>query len=131
MDYAILMVFGAMSILLFAAGCTASGSVSPQAPAASPSSVLPAPVTVSQLKTWLQPYCAGKSGSEMDNCTYTQSVNAKDVAVCTTLDDLVARNTCITTWCGSAARDFNSCYRIANNDDQLLCLSKCNPNQIK
>ena len=124
----ILMALGAMFILLFAAGCTGSGSNAQQTPASS-SQVTPASST--QLKAWIEPRCSGKTGVDLNTCTYTQAFDAKDVAVCTTLADHEALNTCITTWCGSAVRDYNSCYRIANYDDQLLCLSKCNPNQMK
>lgn len=122
----ILMALGAVLIILFAAGCTAPAS---NAQPVSPSSVTPASST--QLKAWLEPYCSGKTGAALDTCTYTQALNAKDVAVCTTLDNQEARNTCITSWCLSGARDYNSCYRIADKNDQLLCMSKCNPNQIK
>lgn len=116
-----LMMAGAIAVLsLLLAGCAAPGN-----------NAQPAPASSSQLKAWIEPYCSGKTGSELGNCTYAQALNTKDVALCTTLDDLEARNTCITSWCLSGARDYNSCYRIANNDDQLLCLSKCNPNQIK
>ena len=126
----ILMALGAVLVLLVAAGCTAPSNNSASPTVLSNNASL-TPVPVPQLKAWVAPYCSGKNGTELDNCTYTQAFNAKDVAVCTTLDTLEERNTCITTWCASGARDFNSCYRIANNDDQLLCLSKCNPNQNK
>lgn len=123
-------LLGAVFVLLFAAGCTGSGNIGLQ-PQASVNNTYPAPVTSTQMKAFVEPYCSGKTGAELNNCTYTQAFNAKDVAVCTTLDALETRNTCITTWCGSAARDYKSCYRIADYDDQLLCLSKCNPNQMK
>ncbi len=120
MKAGLFVVFGTMLIMLFAAGCTSSGN-----------NAQPAPASASQLKAWIEPRCPSMSGAELNNCTYNQALQSKDVAVCTTLDNLEARNTCITSWCLSGARDYNTCYRIADKNDQLLCLSKCNPNQIK
>lgn len=73
-------------------------------------------------------YCSGKNGPQLVNCTAGVAIEAKDVSICTELADQEALNTCITTWC-AALRDFNSCYRIADNDDRLMCLSRCNPNR--
>ena len=73
-------------------------------------------------------YCSGKNGPQLVNCTVGIAIETKDVNVCTTLADHDALNTCITTWC-AAVRDFNSCYGIANKDDQLMCLSRCNTNR--
>ena len=130
MNFGIWLALGAVTIIMLAAGCTASGNINPT-PTPSANSTYPTPVPRSDIITYIQPYCAGKSGPDMDNCTINQAESAKDVAVCTALDTLESRNTCITTWCGSASRDYKSCYRIADLDDQLLCLSKCNPNQLK
>ena len=74
------------------------------------------------------PYCYGKNGPELGNCIIAQAIDAKDVNVCTSLSDHEALDTCITTWC-AAVRNYTSCYGIANNDDQLMCLSRCNPNR--
>ena len=54
--------------------------------------------------------------------------NATDLAACTAISDQQARFSCIAQWCGSEARDYKQCYNLANGDDQLGCLSKCNPN---
>ena len=73
-------------------------------------------------------YCSGTYGPQLVNCTLGVAIEAKDVSICTTLADHEALNTCITTWC-AAIRNYTSCYGIANKDDQLMCLSRCNPNR--
>ena len=50
------------------------------------------------------------------------------LAACTAISEQQARFSCIAQWCGSEARDYKQCYNLANGDDQLGCLSKCNPN---
>ena len=121
--------FCAVLVLLLAAGCTQNGNNSQSATTTIGDNTSFAPEPVTQLNAYIAPYCSGKSGVELDNCTYNQAFQSGDVAVCTTLNSSEERNTCIATWCGSAAKNFNTCSKIANYDDRLLCLSRCNPNQ--
>jgi len=51
-----------------------------------------------------------------------------DVTACASISEEQARLSCIAQWCGSENRDYNRCYSLANDDDKLGCLNKCNPN---
>ncbi len=130
MKFGVWMPLCAVLILLFAAGCTLYGANPPQTSPTLGNTTVYAPVPVTQVKAWIEPLCSGKTGAALANCTYNQAFNTRDVAVCTALGTMESRNTCIATWCGSAVRDYNSCYRIADYDDRLLCLSKCNPGRV-
>lgn len=50
------------------------------------------------------------------------------LAACVAISDQPQRLSCIAQWCGSAARDFNQCYNLTDENDRLGCLNKCNPN---
>ncbi|HQT44707.1 MAG TPA: hypothetical protein PLO51_01910 [Candidatus Micrarchaeota archaeon] len=51
-----------------------------------------------------------------------------DVTACASISSQQDRFACIANWCNSAARDYNKCYNLADENDRLGCLSKCNPN---
>jgi len=80
--------------------------------------------------TSIQPSCVGQSGADSGNCTYERALSAKDVSICASLNTLEARNTCIASYC-MAERNYSACSRLTNNDDRLLCMYKCSPNQMK
>lgn len=73
-------------------------------------------------------YCMGMSGDGLIQCTYERAKSSNDVAACTALVAQADRNICIAQWCGSEMRDYTQCDRLSNYDDNLGCLSKCNPN---
>lgn len=129
------------SMLLFA-GCT-----QPQQPATSPQAQTgagqeQAPLSTARQQQPSQPpatqpqaqpapsqgSCYGMSGDNLIQCVYAQAVASKDVTICTSLGEQNGRFICIAQWCGSAARDYRQCDRLTNYDDNLGCLSKCNPN---
>ena len=51
-----------------------------------------------------------------------------DLAACTAIADQQGRFACIAQWCGSGARDYTKCATLADLNDRLGCMSKCNPN---
>lgn len=51
-----------------------------------------------------------------------------DLAGCAAISDQQERFSCIAQWCGSEARDYYKCYDLADDNDRLGCLNKCNPN---
>ena len=72
--------------------------------------------------------CGGSGSTDQLDCISAAAISQKDVVICTQLVTLDARNMCFNRWCSSAARDYNKCQALTNNDDRLGCLNRCNPN---
>ncbi|MCL6089236.1 MAG: hypothetical protein M1530_03705, partial [Candidatus Marsarchaeota archaeon] len=72
--------------------------------------------------------CGGSTSSDALDCISQAAIVQKNVVFCTQLVVQDARYQCLTRWCYSAARDYKQCDKLANNDDRLGCLNKCNPN---
>lgn len=70
----------------------------------------------------------GQEGGIILNVGVGQTAGT-DVTACTAISDSSARLSCIAMWCGSENRDYKKCYNLADENDRLGCLNKCNPNQ--
>ena len=67
-------------------------------------------------------------GRQGKDCEFAACPKENGLAACVAISEQQERLSCIAVWCGSESRDYNKCYGLANNDDKLGCLNKCNPN---
>lgn len=99
----------------------ASNAPAPANPNSSASPTLPPAVSA------IAP-CLSMTGNAQVDCVFSAARAQKDVTVCTSLSAQEDRNTCITRWCASEARNVGQCAQLTQKDDQQGCLIKCNPN---